>query len=102
MIRTLALVLACSAAACATGSGGANPAASSRIAQGLERLGASPSKRECMAAGVDRHLGDADDEEAARVVEGARTRDEMKEGVLGASERVKRAFIAAGLGCSLS
>ncbi|MBY0423854.1 MAG: hypothetical protein K2Q06_16235 [Parvularculaceae bacterium] len=102
MNRSLALLLTLALAGCATAAGDYNPQTSSRIAQGLERLGASKSKRDCMAAGVDSRLGDAEDEEAARLVENARSRDEMQDGVLGASERVRRAFIGANLGCSLS
>lgn len=89
-------------AGCASAGGGANPRAKARMVEGMDRLGASAARRECFAEKVDQRLGDAEDEEAARIVENARSRDEMREGVLAASERVRRAFIVASLGCSLS
>lgn len=102
-MRLVLLVVAFAGlAACASRSGRVNPAATTRIMAGMERLGASDARRRCLAEGADKRLDDDDDEEAARLVERARSRDDMREEVLSANERVRRAFIGASLGCSLS
>lgn len=85
--------------ACASGSG--DPEASGRIKDGFARLGAADARGDCLARGVTRRLNSADDEEAARIVESSRSKEEMKEGVLGAKARIQRAFIGANMSCSL-
>lgn len=76
-------------------------AGESRIKHGLTRLGASEGRGDCFARRIARSLDERDEEEAAMIVETAASRAEMRESVLGASERVRRAFIGANFGCSL-
>ncbi|MBI1365283.1 MAG: hypothetical protein GC153_04935 [Alphaproteobacteria bacterium] len=71
----------------------------SRIAAGLRRLGATETRSDCYAARIADDLDFAGEEEAARIVENARDREDMKNGVLSASAPVRRAFIAANLRC---
>lgn len=99
-LATLALVLA--AAACAHGTESFNVKAAARLRDGMGRLGASDAKGKCMADNIDRHLRDADDDEAVRIVENAKSKDDMTDRVLNANDRVRQAFITAGLGCSLA
>lgn len=72
-----------------------------RIKDGLTRLGASEGRGDCFARRIAGSLDERDEEEAAKIVEAAASKAEMRAGVLGASERVRRAFIGANFGCSL-
>lgn len=100
-----ALLAALVATGCASGqhhaAGGGESASSSRISDGMQRLGASEARGDCFARRISRSLNGEDEEEAATLVERAGSRDDMREGVLSASGPVKRAFIGANLGCSL-
>lgn len=85
--------------ACATSGG--DPEASGRMRDAFARLGAEDARGDCLARGVTRRLNSSDEEEAARIVESSRSKEEMKEGVLGAKTRIQRAFIGANMSCSL-
>lgn len=94
----------CAAAFLALGacaSGASDPEASARIKDGITRLGAAEERGDCLARGVTRRLKTEDEKEAARIVERSQTKDDMRDGVLGANDDIRRAFISANMGCSL-
>lgn len=75
--------------------------AQSRISAGMQRLGASPARGDCFAERVVKDLDAGEKEEAAQIVENATSSDEMRSGVLAASEAVRGGFVGANLRCAL-
>ena len=67
-----------------------------RIEAGLVRLGADADRSRCFAAriGEDRAA-----KKAARLVEKSEGRDELRDRVLDADKKTRRAFIAANFAC---
>jgi hypothetical protein len=101
MVRIVVLVAFGFLASCASGGGaGSSGAGSARISEGMQRLGASETRGACYAERLSSTLDDEDEDEAARVVEKAQNKDEMREGVLGASGPVRKAFIGASMRCA--
>ena len=94
------VLAACVSAGPSAGTARSSIPKSARIALAMQRLGASPERSDCYAARIANDLAPSDAEEAAELVEKAHDREDMKNGVLDASERVKRAFIGASLRCS--
>lgn len=76
--------------------------AATRITGGMQRLGASPAKGECYANRIAGSLSEDDRVEATRIIEVSNSKDEMREGVLSSRDPIKKAFITAHFGCSLS
>ncbi len=70
--------------------------ASSRLESGLMRLGASPERSKCLAGRIG---DDRAAKRAARLVEKSSGREDLRDRVLGADVKTRRAFIAANLGC---
>lgn len=106
MRARLYLFLATLAAAGCASSGGdalsfADGASAMRIRDGMQRLGASEERGDCFARRIAGSLDDAEEEEAAALVERSASKDDMRESVLSASGPVQRAFISANMGCSL-
>lgn len=83
---------------CASAAAG-DAAAAARISAGMQKLGATSQRGDCFGARIAGALDAAAGEEAAAVVEGARTKDEMRDGVLAASREVRRAYMGASFGC---
>ncbi len=98
-MRAIAAAAVLALGACATGA--SDPEASNRIKQGITRLGGAEARGECLARGVTRRLNSHDEREAARIVERSLSKDDMRDGVLGANEDIRRAFIGANMSCSL-
>lgn len=70
-----------------------------RISQNMQRLGASEKRSACYAERLAASLDAKGEAEAERVIESASSKEEMREGVLKASESVRRAFIRASIWC---
>lgn len=98
-MRALAAILFLTIAGCASGPGGDYSAAySDRMDQGFRRLGAADARGRCLSDRLSR-----DDEKIAEaavaIVENSESRDDMRERVLGADEKIRQAFIRANFGC---
>lgn len=98
-------LLAVASAACGTSGGGDFSSApgreySDRIASGFLRLGASDERSRCFSDRLTR--GDRETAaEAARIVEEAADKDDMRRRVLSADAATERAFVGANFGCTL-
>lgn len=92
----------CSTFSFVPSSDAATAEAATRITGGMQRLGASPAKGECYANRIAGLLSEDDRTEAARIIENSNSKDDMREGVLTSRDPIKRAFITAHFGCSLS
>ncbi len=91
---------ACStAAAVAAGSARADESAA-RISAGMTRLGASQERSDCFAHKIASTLNAPDADEAIGIIDTSTSKEDMRDGVLGASASVKRSFIRAHFGCS--
>jgi hypothetical protein len=66
----------------------------------MQRLGATETRGSCYGERLASSLDGRDEDEAARLVEKATSKDEMREGVLTANGRVRKAFIGASMRCS--
>ncbi|PQA87144.1 hypothetical protein CW354_13975 [Marinicaulis flavus] len=73
-----------------------------KIKGGMRRLGASSARSECYANRISGALIESEAVEAAKLIESALSRDEMRDNVLAASVPIRKAFIRAHFGCSLS
>lgn len=73
-----------------------------KIKGGMQRLGASSAKSECYANRISDALIESEAVEAAKLIESALSKDEMRDNVLAASVPIRQAFIRAHFGCSLS
>jgi len=104
LIKAAVLVAAIAAAGCASSgpSNGAPDPSADRIRNGMMRLGASEARSGCYGSDIARSLKGADRAEAARLIEDAQSKDQMRDGVLSSSRRVKQAFIRAYLRCPSS
>lgn len=92
-MRTARAILGlCALAGCA----GAEGARNARIEAGMMRLGASPERSRCFA---ERLGADKAAKKAARLVEAASGRDDLRDRVLSADRKTRRAFIAASFAC---
>lgn len=87
--------------ACASMRRGEESPEAARIRAGMARLGASEERGACFADRLEASLSRKKSEEAAALIEAARSREDMRERVLDSSEAVQRAFIRANMGCSL-
>jgi hypothetical protein len=76
-----------------------NAARETRISENMQRLGATEKRGACYAERLAATLDANGQAEAERVVEGASSKDEMREGVLKSSLPVRRAFIRASMWC---
>ncbi len=106
-MRTLILAALSAVAACASGSsenfgagGETRNANAGRISQGLQRLGATEARGSCFGDRIAQSLDDRRQDEAARVVEEADSKGEMRDKVLTASKPVRKAFIGASMSCT--
>ncbi len=72
-----------------------------RISAGMTRLGASPKRSACFARKIASELNAQDANEAIGLIDRSSSKEEMRNGVLAASEPVKQSFIRASFGCSL-
>lgn len=97
-MRVVALLAFALLASCASG-GDRSAGGSARISEGMQRLGASETRGACFAERLASSLDDEEENEAARLVEKASNKDEMRAGVLGASGGVRKAFIGASMRC---
>lgn len=82
-------------------SNASDPESKGRIKDAFARLGAEDARGDCLARGVTSRLSTADEREAARIVESSRSKEEMKDSVLGAKSAIQRAFVSANMSCSL-
>lgn len=98
MPRPVVLVAFGFLAACAS-DGGSTTHGSQRISQGMQRLGASETRGACFAERLASSLDEAEEDEAAQLVEKASNKEEMRENVLSASGGVRKAFIGASMRC---
>ncbi|MEX0643803.1 MAG: hypothetical protein WD076_00715 [Parvularculaceae bacterium] len=105
--RCLLLAVLCAAAACASGStdglaidSQTSTANAGRISQGMQRLGATQSRGSCFGDRIAQTLDGRRQDEAARVVEEAGSKGEMRDRVLSASRPVRKAFIGASMSCT--
>lgn len=101
MVARLSVIALClSLSACA--SSGDLKSDMDRLSSGMQRLGASQERADCYAQAVGGRLGPRGREDAADIVDKSDDRDAMREGVLGAKRKVRSAFIAANMRCSLT
>lgn len=100
MVRRVAFAALVLLSACASSGNSGAGAGAERINQGMQRLGASETRGACYAERLASTLDDAEEDEAARLVEKASNKEEMREGVLSASGSVRKAFIGASMRCS--
>jgi hypothetical protein len=106
-MRLLIFAAVGAVAACASGSddgysagNDARAANAGRISQGLQRLGATEERGSCFGDRIAQSLDDRRQMEAARVVEEAESKGEMRDKVLNASRPVRKAFIGASMSCA--
>lgn len=106
-MRFLVLAIFSAIAACASGSNGGfgvdsdgRAASAGRISQGMQRLGATETRGSCFGDRIAQSLDDRGQAEAARVVEEADSKGEMRDKVLSASRPVRKAFIGASMSCT--
>lgn len=98
-IAALVTVASCSTSAPRADAGAESAA---RISEGMARLGASPGRSACYASALSAALSAPDAGEAIGIIEGSRSKTDMRNGVLDASPAVRQSFIRAHMSCSLS
>lgn len=98
----IGLALAGCASGRAPGYAQEDAASALRIRDGMARLGASEARGDCFARRLAGTLDPEEENEAAAIVEGSLSKEDMREGVLSASGNVRQAFIGANFGCSLA